>query len=116
MLDWLFKASEVTAMVKTSTTTRMENRNSLSLFHGRISLITFSVKVTAGDSKVALAQLLIADSNAPKNMTCANTGIFSMISVGNTSCESVSSKRDTIAGSISVAEYARKIGMNTNMK
>ena len=34
----------------------------------------FSANVTDGANKVALAQLLMADKSAPKNITCAING------------------------------------------
>ena len=38
------------------------------------ALRMFSLKVTEGASSVAEAQLLIAESSAPKNITWANSG------------------------------------------
>ena len=51
----------------------------------------FSLKVTEGASSVAEAQLLIAESSAPKNMICANIGtIGDRIRFGRISCGSLS--------------------------
>src|SRR3569623_3268997 len=104
MLDSVFIANMVTIAVKTSTTLRIVRRNCLSLCFGKISLRMSSVNVTDGASKVALAQLLMADNKAPKNMTCANTGTLVMISVGRINCGSLSIRQATIFGSISVAD------------
>ena len=65
----------------------------------------FSLKLTEGARSVALAQLLIAESSAPKNMICANTGtIGERISAGRICCGSFSTNPATIFGSISIAE------------
>src|SRR3981081_405165 len=95
---------------------RIRNKNCLSLCLGMISFRMFSVNVTDGANKVALAQLLIADKSAPKNITCANTGTLVMISVGKINCGSLSIRLATIFGSISVAEYAKNMGMNAKQK
>ena len=76
----------------------------------------FSENVTDGANKVALAQLLIADSKAPKNITWASIGTLVMIRVGSISCGSLSIRLSTILGSISVAEYARNMGMKAKQK
>ncbi len=46
-------------------------------------LMMFSVNVTDGASKVPLAVLMIADSNASKNMTRANMGVWLKIRSGS---------------------------------
>jgi hypothetical protein len=42
---------------------------------GKKPFTTFSAKVTEGASSVAEEQLMMAESTAPKNITCANTGM-----------------------------------------
>jgi hypothetical protein len=62
---------------------------------------------------------LIAESSAPKNMICAKTGtIGDRIRLGRMSCVSPPSFRApaTMAGSMRLAEYARKIGMKAKPK
>jgi len=63
----------------------------------------FSVKVTEGARRVAEAQLLMADSRAPKNITWAKRGAFSSTSWGRIIWESLSMSRATMAGSMRVA-------------
>ena len=111
----------MTAVPKPSTTQRIATskaRSVQSRFHASRKI--FSVKVTDGASSVALAVLVIAESSAPKNTICANKGVCCRMKVGKISCVSWSpspaSKVFTIAGSISVAEYARKIGMKAKIK
>ena len=78
----------------------------------------FSVKVTDGASRVADAQDLIADNNAPKNIICATSGAWLRINVGKIICGSPFSPifAATISGSISKAEYARYTGIKANRK
>ena len=65
----------------------------------------FSLKLTEGARSVALAQLLIAESSAPKNMICAKIGtIGDRIRLGRISCESFSRFAATIFGSMRLAE------------
>ena len=90
--------------MKHSTTARIANRNWRSVQCLNAPRRMFSVKVTEGASSVAVAQLLIAESSAPKNITCANSGTCCRIRLGRISCGSVSIRPRTIFGSISVAE------------
>ena len=76
----------------------------------------FSAKVTDGANRVALAQLLIADNNAPKNMTWAMSGAWFMINFGNIIWGSVSKYWLTKPGLIMVAEYAKYSGTKAKMK
>ena len=52
---------------------------------GKKPLITFSAKVTDGASSVAEEQLMMAESTAPKNNTCADQRRCWSTSVGRTS-------------------------------
>ena len=56
-----------------------------------------------GASSVADEQLMMAESTAPKNRTCAKTGMCCRTKVGSTSCESFSISSENCLGSISVA-------------
>ena len=76
----------------------------------------FSVNVADGARSVPDAVLMIADSSAPKNITCAKTGVCLSTSVGRICCGSFSIRFLNIPGSISDAEYARNIGMNAKTK
>src|SRR5205085_11776864 len=98
-------------------TTRFNLRKLWSLIRGRNPFRMFSLKLTEGARRVALAQLLIAESSAPKNMICANTGtIGERMRLGRISCVSFSRFAATIFGSIKLAEYARNIGMKAKQK
>ena len=44
--------------------------------------MTFSLSITDGANRVALAQLITAERTAPKNRICANTGVCCKIKVG----------------------------------
>ncbi|MNT03165.1 hypothetical protein D3C72_1376850 [compost metagenome] len=99
-----FSANSVTSVVKTSTTACITRRNCLSVRWRKYGRRMFSAKVTDGASSVADAQLLMADSSAPKNITCANIGAWVRISCGRISCESVLMYFSTMPGSIIVAE------------
>ena len=74
----------------------------------------FSVNVTLGASKVAEAQDLMAESNAPKNSTCITKGIFSMTSVGSTFCGSSLINSAACSGMMSIALTTRNMGTKAN--
>src|SRR5665213_588589 len=112
MLSSVESANDVTSTVKPTITTRIRVRNLWSGILGRNGLRMFSLKLTDGARRVALAQLLMADRSAPKNMICAKTGtIGDRIRFGRISCGSRSRLAATIFGSMRLAEYARNIGM-----
>jgi hypothetical protein len=105
MLASVLSAKYVTTTVKHTSTTRISVRNCLSPIPGKKGLRMFSLKLTEGARSVALAQLLIAESSAPKNMICAKSGTMGdRISDGRMSCGSLSRWPATILGSISIAE------------
>ena len=98
-------AYKVTSTVNTTVTMRMESSSLRSVILPSIGLRMFSVKVTEGASRVAEAQLLIAESSAPKNITWANERrLVAAPARGRISCGSVSISPATILGSIRVAE------------
>ena len=79
----------------------------------------FSLKLTDGASSVADAQLLMAESSAPKNMICAKIGTTGdRIRFGRMSCVSPPSfiAAATMSGWMRLAEYARNIGTNAKKK
>src|SRR6185436_15569536 len=101
--------SELSAIIKTTTakptsTTRMVLNKLCSSMCGTAPLMMFSLRSTDGASSVALEQLITAESTAPKNNTCASSGVCSTISVGRTSCASCSSNDPNFTGSINSAE------------
>src|SRR5471032_195517 len=105
MLASVERAKYVTRMVKQTITTRIRFRNLWSGIFGKNGLRMFSLKLTEGASSVALAQLLIAESSAPKNMICAKIGtIGDRIRLGRMSCGSLSRLAATICGSMRLAE------------
>src|SRR5262244_3446003 len=113
--------SEPSAMAKTTTakhtrTIRIVRRSAHSSICGSMPLITFSLRITEGASKVALEQLITAESTAPKNITWAKGGVYSTIKVGKTSWESRSSSPPNFTGSTSNAEYAMNIGTKQKQK
>src|SRR5258707_14427182 len=113
MLASVLNAKYVTTTVKHTSTTRISCRNLWSEMRGRKGRRMFSLKLTDGARSVALAQLLIAESRAPKNMICAKIGTTGdRIRFGRMSCVSFSRLAATIFGSMRLAEYARNIGMN----
>ena len=80
-------------------------RSSWSSLTSRIILRRmFSEKITDGASSVPLAVLMITESRAPKNTTCASGDMWSRIRRGRMCCGSASIRLSTAAGSISVAE------------
>src|SRR5512135_3504 len=99
MLAFEYVAYRVTTRVNVSVTVRIESSSLRSDILGSIGFRMFSVNVTEGASRVAEAQLLMADSRAPKNITWANSGAFSSTSRGRISCGSRSINSDTIFGS-----------------
>src|SRR5476651_149346 len=104
MLASVESAKAVTITVKATITTRMSVRNLWSGILGKNGLRMFSLKLTEGARSVALAQLLIADRSAPKNMICAKIGtIGDRIRFGRISCGSVSRLAATIFGSMRLA-------------
>ena len=71
-------ASEPSAMANTTAakqtrTIRIVRKSAHSSICGMASLITFSLRITDGANKVALEQLITAESTAPKNITWAKT-------------------------------------------
>ncbi|MCY1302980.1 hypothetical protein D9M70_526670 [compost metagenome] len=100
MLASEYRAKAQVAMAQPTTVRRMASRNWRSSIAGRKRLRTFSVKVTDGASRVPEAVDMIAESSAPKNMICANSGVRSRIRCGRIICASSASQRCTIAGSI----------------
>src|SRR5471030_1540634 len=117
MLASVESANEVTRIVKPTITTRIRFRNLWSGIFGKNGFRMFSLKLTEGARSVALAQLLIADRSAPKNMICAKIGtIGDRIRFGRISCGSLSRLAATIFGSMRLAEYARNIGMKAKQK
>src|ERR1700712_3566426 len=105
MLASLESAKEVTSTVKPTITTRIRFRNLWSGMCGKKGLRMFSLKLTDGARRVALAQLLMADRSAPKNMICAKIGtIGDRMRLGRINCESLSKFAATIAGSMRLAE------------
>ncbi|MNR65024.1 hypothetical protein D3C85_1879070 [compost metagenome] len=60
----------------------------------------FSTKITDGASRVPDAVDMIADSSAPKNITCANSGVSSRIMRGRIICASSASQCCTSSGLI----------------
>src|SRR5450432_4234297 len=107
MLDSVESANEVTRIVKQTSTTRIRFRNLWSEILGKKGFRMFSLKLTDGARSVALAQLLIADRSAPKNMICAKIGtIGDRIRFGRISCVSPPSLSalSTIFGSMRLAE------------
>src|SRR2546423_15684508 len=117
MLASVLSANEVTSAVKHTITTRLSLRKLWSLMRGRNPLRMFSLKLTEGARRVALAQLLIAERRAPKNMICANTGtIGDRIRFGRISCVSFSRFAATILGPMRLTGYRRKGGMKAKKK
>jgi len=115
--DFTKNAKMVTVTVKTKSTTRFRRRKLRSLMRGKKGFRMFSLKLTEGASSVAEAQLLIAESRAPKNMICAKSGtIGERMRLGRMCCGSDSRLAATIFGSIRLAEYARNIGMKAKQK
>src|SRR5690348_12898860 len=117
MSDSEFIAKTVTRHVNAKSTMRFSLRKLRSLMRGRNGFMMFSLKLTEGASRVAEAQLLIAERRAPKNMICAKSGtIGERIRFGRMCCGSDSMFACTIFGSMRLAEYARNIGMNAKQK
>src|SRR3954471_7852013 len=117
MLECELSAKKVTRQVKPKSTSRFRRRKLRSLRRGKKGFMMFSLKLTEGASSVAEAQLLIAESSAPKNMICAKSGtIGERMRFGRMCCGSLSRFAATIFGSIRLAEYARNIGMNAKPK
>src|SRR6185437_16013172 len=117
MLDLELSAKKVTRIVKLTRTTRMRCRKRRSPMFGRKGLTMFSLKLTEGARSVALAQLLIAERSAPKNMICAKIGTTGeRIRSGRIFCGSLSRFAATMPGSMRLAEYARNIGMKAKQK
>src|ERR1700681_3200226 len=105
MLASVESAKAVTVTVKATITTRMRVRNLWSGIPGKNGLRMFSLKLTEGARSVALAQLLIAESSAPKNMICAKIGtIGERMRLVRMSCGSLSMLAATICGSMRLAE------------
>src|SRR4029079_14945575 len=110
MLASELSAKNVTRHVNPTSTTCMSRRNFLSPMCGKKGLRMFALKLTDGASSVAEAQLLIAESSAPKNMICAKIGtIGDRMRLGRMSWGSFSRFADTILGSMRLAEGARHI-------
>src|ERR1700733_5610419 len=103
MLASVESANDVTRIVKQTITTRISLRNWWSGIPGKKGFRMFSLKLTEGARRVALAQLLIAERSAPKNMICAKIGtIGDRIRFGRICCVSPPSLSAlaTIAGSM----------------
>ncbi len=80
---------------------------------------TFSVNTAVGASSAPLAVERIAESSAPKNITCANSGVFARMSCGRISWKSSPSSPSTVrtfSGSISSADTAMNIGTNAKTR
>src|SRR5678816_626554 len=117
MSDSEFIAKTVTRHVKPNSTMRLSRRKLRSPMWGKNGFRMFSLKLTDGARSVAEAQLLIADSRAPKNMICAKSGTMGdMIRFGRMCWLFCSRFAATIFGSMRLAEYARNIGMNAKQK
>src|SRR3954454_10228218 len=117
MLECELSAKKVTRQVNPKSTSRFRRRKLRSLRRGKKGFMMFSLKLTEGASRVADAQLLIAESSAPKNMICAKSGTMGdRIRLGRMSWGSFSRFAATIFGSIRLAEYARNIGMKAKQK
>ncbi len=73
----------------------------------------FSLKIAVGASRAPDDVDRMADSSAPKNSTCANSGVLFRISVGRISWKSLPSlwsMVDTMSFSIRKADTAMNIG------
>ena len=71
MLASELSATTNTMPVKQTSAVRMVHRNVSSLMPGLSPLRMFSLNATDGASKVALEQLMMAESTAPKKTICA---------------------------------------------
>src|SRR5512145_150957 len=116
MLEWEVSAIASTTAAKHTNTTRMVVSSCFSSMWGIAARMTFSLRMTDGASRVALEQLITAESTAPKNITCAKSGVCSTINVGRTSWASCSNKDPNFTGSTNSAEYAMNIGTKQNTK
>src|SRR5438309_2728396 len=114
MLASELSANTSTTKTKHTSTVRMVRRNVRSLICGKFPLMMLSLKATDGASSVALEQLMIAESTAPKKIIWAKTGVCSRISVGSTSCGSLCSNAPNISGYTRVGEQASNIGTKAN--
>src|SRR5258708_6238093 len=117
MLASVLNAKYVTTTVKHTSTTRISCRNLWSEIRGRNGRRTFSLKLTEGARSVALAQLLIAESSAPKNMICAKSGTMGeRMRGGRRGGDSWWGCPSPFFGSRSTAEWARNRGKKAKKK